>query len=236
MKFSSIFSLAGLVSRVSAITWNVSVGKNGLTFEPNEIRAGAGDIIQFIFWPRNHSVVTGEFTRPCIPRLTGGFWSGFFPTAADTINPQLFRVRINNSDPFVFYCSQNNGQHCKNGMFGIINPGVTGITTLSSYRNLAAGAGNATSPRVFPFGGQIVQNPNTSVPASSSMATTSSSATSTVLTSTSTITSATPTSVTTITSTSTGSTSIRTGNAAAARMGGPVTGMVFAGAAAMLFV
>ncbi|KAK0726412.1 hypothetical protein B0T21DRAFT_350548 [Apiosordaria backusii] len=224
MKFSSIFSLAGLVSQVSAITWNVSVGKNGLTFEPNEIRAGAGDIIQFIFWPRNHSVVAGEFTRPCIPRLTGG--SG---------PPQLFRVQINNSEPFVFYCSQNNGQHCKNGMFGIINPGVTGIATLSSYRNLAAGAGNATSPRVPPFGGQIRQNPNTSVPPSSSTATTSSSATSTVLTSTSTITSGTSTSVTTITSTSTSSTSTGTGNAAA-RTGAPVAGLVVAGAAAMLFV
>ncbi|KAK0659488.1 hypothetical protein QBC41DRAFT_331438 [Cercophora samala] len=233
MKFSSILTLAGFVSQATAITWNVSVGKNGLTFEPNEIRAGAGDIIQFIFWPRNHSVVAGEFTRPCIPRLTGGFWSGFFPTAADTINPQLFRVQINNSEPFVFYCSQNNGQHCKNGMFGIINPGVTGIATLSSYRNLAAGAGNATSPRVPPFGGQIVENPNTSVPPSSS--TSSGAATSTVLTSTSTITSGTVTSATTITSTSTGSTSTRTGNAAA-RTGAPVAGLVVAGAAAMFFV
>ncbi|KAK4196601.1 hypothetical protein QBC40DRAFT_6884 [Triangularia verruculosa] len=234
MKFSSVFSLAGLISQVSAITWNVSVGKNGLSFEPNEIRAGAGDIIQFIFWPRNHSVVAGEFTRPCIPRRTGGFWSGFFPTAADTINPQLFRVQINNSEPFVFYCSQNNGQHCKNGMFGIINPGVTGITTLSSYRNLAGGAGNATSPRVPPFGGQILENPNTSVPPSSSTASTSS-ASSTVLTSTSTVTSESSTSVTTITSTSTGSTSTGTGNAAA-RTGAPVAGLVIAGAAAVLFV
>ncbi|KAK4640802.1 hypothetical protein QC761_606820 [Podospora bellae-mahoneyi] len=235
MKLSSIFSLAGLVSQTTAITWNVSVGKNGLTFEPNEIRAGAGDIIQFIFWPRNHSVVAGEFTRPCIPRLTGGFWSGFFPTAVDTINSQLFRIQINSSEPFVFYCSQNNGQHCKNGMFGIINPGVTGITTLSSYRNLAAGAGNATSPRVPSFGGQIGENPNTSVPPSSSTST-SSAATSTLLTSTSTITSGTVTSATTITSTSTGSsTSTRTGNAAA-RTGAPVAALVVAGAAAMFFV
>jgi plastocyanin len=58
----------------------VSVGKNGLTFEPNEIRAQQGDVIEFRFWPRNHSVVAGDFNNPCRPAEDNGFFSGFFPT------------------------------------------------------------------------------------------------------------------------------------------------------------
>lgn len=56
------------------------------------------------------------------------------------------------------YCSQNNGQHCKNGMVAVINPAGVGRLTLEAYTALARNAGNATSPQGGAFGGQVAPN------------------------------------------------------------------------------
>lgn len=74
------------VGLAAATTIPVSVGKNGLTFEPNVIHAQEGDVIEFRFWPRNHSVVAGNFNEACRPASENGFFSGFFPTQAGTVN------------------------------------------------------------------------------------------------------------------------------------------------------
>jgi len=57
-------------------------------FEPNEIEAAVGDLIQFQFYPVNHSVVRAAFADPCVPiedsssgNGTAGFYSGFMPVA-----------------------------------------------------------------------------------------------------------------------------------------------------------
>jgi plastocyanin len=78
--------LAGLMARAIATTIPVSVGRNGLTFEPNVIHAHEGDVIEFRFWPRNHSVVAGTFDGACRPASEGSFYSGFFPTQQGTVN------------------------------------------------------------------------------------------------------------------------------------------------------
>ncbi|KAK4188100.1 hypothetical protein QBC35DRAFT_497043 [Podospora australis] len=230
-----------LLHSTSAIQFNVSVGRTGLTFEPNQIRAAAGDVVEFRFWARNHSVVSGRFTHACVPTEVGGFYSGFFPTPVDTINPQVFRITINNSDPIVFYCSQNNGQHCKNGMYGIINPTQGGASSLAGYARLASQAGNATSPRGSAFGGQVAQNPNTSLPpgfsptGSGSATAVSSSVTSSVATITSGSTTITSTSVSSATVTNTATSSTATAAAGPTAVAGPVAGLLVA-AAALLFV
>jgi plastocyanin len=74
---------AGLAS---AATIPVAVGRTGLTFDPNVIHAKQGDVIEFRFWPRNHSVVAGDFKEACRPAANTPFWSGFFPTQPNTIN------------------------------------------------------------------------------------------------------------------------------------------------------
>ena len=74
---------AGLAA---AATIPVSVGKNGLTFDPSMIHAAVGDVIEFRYWPLNHSVVAGDFSSACRPASSGGFNSGFFPTKAGTVN------------------------------------------------------------------------------------------------------------------------------------------------------
>lgn len=78
--------LLATAALTAANTIPVSVGKDGLTFSPNVIRANVGDVIEFRFWPRNHSVVAGDFTNACRPAASNGFFSGFFPTQPNTVN------------------------------------------------------------------------------------------------------------------------------------------------------
>lgn len=63
-------------------THTVAVGKADHKFDPNVVQAGVGDIVEFQFFPTNHSVVRSEYEFPCIPyEMTGegkaGFFSGF---------------------------------------------------------------------------------------------------------------------------------------------------------------
>ncbi|GAB1319404.1 hypothetical protein MFIFM68171_09614 [Madurella fahalii] len=157
MLTSSKLLLVGIAAHATAAIIPVSVGRAGLRFDPAEIRGHMGDVIEFRFWPRNHSVVAGDFENACQPLEDGGFFSGFFPTALDTVNDRVFRVTITHDNPVPIYCSQNNGQHCKNGMVAVINPRDSGSQTLNAYRRLASEAGNATSPSGGHFGGEIVQ-------------------------------------------------------------------------------
>jgi plastocyanin len=64
----------------------MSVGKTGLAFDPDVIQAQVGDVIEFGYWPLNHSVVAGDFSNACRPAAYNGFFSGFFPTEAGDVN------------------------------------------------------------------------------------------------------------------------------------------------------
>lgn len=53
---------------------------SGNTFNPDTVRASAGDTVEFHFQASNHSVVSGVFENPCSPmQLGSGFYSGFMP-------------------------------------------------------------------------------------------------------------------------------------------------------------
>lgn len=104
----------------------VKVGsKNGsLTFEPNDLKAEPGSMVQFHFWPKNHSVVQSAFTDPCVPinninSSVSGFFSGYMPVAADSKEMPSYTIMVNSTGPIWFYCSQ--GKHCQAGMVGVIN-------------------------------------------------------------------------------------------------------------------
>jgi len=145
MRFSAIIAASAVAGSTLAKDITVGVGKNGLKFEPAEITAEEGDTIHFKFWPENHSVAQASFAKPCEP-LQGGFWSGFVPTsdtakAADT----AFMYTVTNaSAPIWFYCTQ--GQHCQNGMVGVINPPAQGNRTLDAFIEAAADAPRNLSP------------------------------------------------------------------------------------------
>lgn len=101
--------------------------KNGdLAFTPNVIQANKGDMVQFQFYPKKHSVVQSTFDQPCQPiemnmPAVKGFFSGFMPVKpTDTMLPSYTIMVKNASMPMWFYCSQ--GKHCQSGMVGVINP------------------------------------------------------------------------------------------------------------------
>ncbi|KAH7354623.1 hypothetical protein BKA65DRAFT_496693 [Rhexocercosporidium sp. MPI-PUGE-AT-0058] len=99
--------------------------QDGLNFSPNQVFANKGDIIEYRFYPQNHSVARAAFgSEPCITyELTGpgrvGFWSEFHPVALVLSNPPIWRLLVNDTDPIFFYCSSLGA--CLEGMVGVIN-------------------------------------------------------------------------------------------------------------------
>ncbi|KAF7892970.1 uncharacterized protein EAF02_000508 [Botrytis sinoallii] len=109
----------------------VSVGIEGLQFTPTELSANVSDVIEFRFYPQNHSVARAEYgsNRACIPyEVTGinkrGFWSGFHPINVVLNDPPKFQVVVNDTDPIFFYCSAPGACH-EDGMIGVINANST---------------------------------------------------------------------------------------------------------------
>ncbi|TGO60481.1 hypothetical protein BOTNAR_0145g00060 [Botryotinia narcissicola] len=109
----------------------VSVGIEGLQFTPTELSANVSDVIEFRFYPQNHSVARAEYgsNRACIPyEVTGinkrGFWSGFHPINVVLNDPPKFQVVVNDTNPIFFYCSAPGACH-EDGMIGVINANST---------------------------------------------------------------------------------------------------------------
>lgn len=132
-----------------AATFNVTVGGPGvLKFEPQSVTASVGDIIQFIFQQKNHTVTQSTLASPCSP-LAGGFDSGFMPVpGTQTSDFPTAQLVIRETTPIWAYCRQ--GTHCRSGMVFAVNPG----NELAAFQ--AAATGGTPSP-----------SPSASVPASS---------------------------------------------------------------------
>ncbi|KAK4445400.1 hypothetical protein QBC34DRAFT_472212 [Podospora aff. communis PSN243] len=101
----------------------IGITARGSEFVPKTVQASVGDILVFHFEVNNHSVVMGDWSCPCAPvAAPAGFFSGFQPVPeGQKESPNVFRVQINDTKPLVFYCSQNEGAHCKQGMAGAVN-------------------------------------------------------------------------------------------------------------------
>ncbi|RVX75231.1 hypothetical protein B0A52_00583 [Exophiala mesophila] len=111
------------------ITRTVSVGGTGHTFNPAVVQLSPGNVVEFAFYPTNHSVIRAEYKFPCIPyELTGidkvGFDSGFRVTDAILPEPDTFRLLINDSDPIFYYCGAP-GSCIDWQMVGVINPNAS---------------------------------------------------------------------------------------------------------------
>lgn len=100
--------------------------KNGsLTYSPSSISVPVGEMVQWHFYPKNHSVVQAAFSNPCepvsnvMPNVTT-FFSGYMPVKpSDSMLPAL-SMMVKTDKPFWYYCSK--GDHCQDGMVGVINP------------------------------------------------------------------------------------------------------------------
>ncbi|KAL7933638.1 hypothetical protein V8C35DRAFT_303473 [Trichoderma chlorosporum] len=155
--FKSLLSAFALAYLANADTIQITATSDN-TFDPSTVKAAHGDVLEFIFEPKNHSVVAGDYRYPCSPLELGtGFFSGFFPTDSGE-NDKVFRVEINGTDPIAFYSSQ--GNECASGMVGIVNP--SGNQTLADYKKRASALARSVSPGTKPFGGDIADNDNSS--------------------------------------------------------------------------
>lgn len=200
---------AGLAVQVQGKTIPIQAGVAGLTFTPASITADLGDVLEFHFFPRNHSVAQGDWKNACQPATTGGFFSGFVPVSSGesvsagppcychrssgpryvkmikqlTSVPQseIFQVTVTTTDPIVFYCTF--GSHCQGGMYGVVNP--SGDDSLVNYGAAAKVATSNISPPSV-FGGSFVTNSSSSATTSAASSTGSATSASTyVATSTS---------------------------------------------------
>jgi plastocyanin len=99
----------------------IVVGGSALTFTPNNVQANPGDVLQFQFNSRNHTVTQSTEAAPCQP-MQGGLHSGFIPfNAANNASGTVgtFDVPILNTDPMFLYCAQ--ATHCQEGMVMTVN-------------------------------------------------------------------------------------------------------------------
>ncbi|KAK6984140.1 Cupredoxin [Favolaschia claudopus] len=105
-------------------TFTVQVGAQGnLAYDPPFIQAAQGDLIRFIFNPKNHSVTQSSFDSPCHP-LIGGASSGFHfaSNTSGLLDTWQFAVP-SAANPFWFFCAQTQPvSHCGKGMVFAINP------------------------------------------------------------------------------------------------------------------
>ncbi|KAL8949091.1 MAG: hypothetical protein Q9222_004781, partial [Ikaeria aurantiellina] len=128
----------------------VSNKAGALTFEPNNLQAAAGSMVQFHFYPKNHSVVQSTFDQPCQPIQNNmpsspGFFSGFMPVKPDAAMMPSYTIMVNDTKPIWYYCSQ--GKHCQQGMVGVINPpAANNSRTIETFTSLAKTAAENLSP------------------------------------------------------------------------------------------
>ncbi|KKF94931.1 hypothetical protein CFO_g2710 [Ceratocystis platani] len=151
MRFSSVLlAIAAATGLTSAKTIVVKLTDKN-TFDPREITADSGDFLEFQFGPANHSVAMGDFNAPggpCVPINNGGFWSGYVPVGSG-LAQTAFRVKLNNTDPLVFYSTQ--GRECNFGMVGVVNGRDN--QTYAKYADRASKIADSIDPHGGPFGG-----------------------------------------------------------------------------------
>jgi plastocyanin len=108
-------AIAAIVEAQAGSVVKVTVGADGLLlYSPSNIGAEVGTVVEFEFFPNNHSVTQSSFMDPCHP-LAGGFFSGFVPTQ-DSPSATTFSIIVNDTNPIWFYCGQTTGNHCQSGM------------------------------------------------------------------------------------------------------------------------
>jgi plastocyanin len=115
-------------------THQVTVGGSaGLTFIPDSLVAEPGDMVQFHFLSKNHTVTQSGFAKPCV-KLADGADSGFMPNPDETLNPPpTYKFQVMDKSAIWFYCKQKG--HCGMGMTFSINP--TEEKSQAKFRQLA---------------------------------------------------------------------------------------------------
>lgn len=161
-------------------THQVTVGGSaGLVYTPDSLVAEPGDMVQFNFLSKNHTVTQSAFAKPCV-KLADGVDSGFMPNGDETVNPPpTYMFQVLDKEATWFYCRQ--GNHCGAGMTFSINP--TAEKSQAKFKQLAieqngtaggsyGAAGGSppppkASPAILPPAGTGIAAPSGTAPAAS---------------------------------------------------------------------
>lgn len=116
-------SAAASSGQVPVYVVKVSDKNGSKVFTPNDMQVPVGAMVQFQFYPMNHSVVSASFAKPCEPISNGNasasqLFSGYMPVKAGGMMP-TYTIMINDTKPIWLYCSQM--KHCQAGMVAAIN-------------------------------------------------------------------------------------------------------------------
>jgi len=149
MKFLYCLSALAGLGFALAKTHHVSVGPDSqLVYDPPFIHAHKGDIVEFSFNPKNHTVTQSSFDYPCTKLTDGygrpdGFDSGFQPVNPEHPEKRIVRVKVWTKEPLWFYCRQTG--HCSKGMVFAINP-QNKVHTFDAFRAKALATASAPPP------------------------------------------------------------------------------------------
>src|SRR5690242_18228234 len=148
----TIFQSSASTGSSAPQTHTIQVGLLDHKMRPETTEAHVGDIIEFHFYPLNHSIVRAEYGFPCIPyEMTGsgkqGFFSGFHHVGRVLDNPPKYSIRVNDTEPIFFYCSAP-GSCITWGMVGGIN--MNSSMSIDRQRTLAMDSTYMLQPRGFP--------------------------------------------------------------------------------------
>jgi plastocyanin len=126
-KFATLAAISCLSFAVIPVarsaTIEVTVGGTGvIAYTPNQVQANVGDVIQFTFKQKNHTVTRSTLETPCSPLVgDGSFDSGFVPVSDNETDFPLAQLTVQDTSPIWIYCRQ--AGHCAQGMVFAVNPG-----------------------------------------------------------------------------------------------------------------
>lgn len=87
------------------------------------MKAAVGDMVQFQFSPKNHTVTQSTFDNPCSPVAlhsnVTGMHSGFMAVKAADVDSPTYTITVADAKPMWLYCAQ--AMHCQAGMVMVIN-------------------------------------------------------------------------------------------------------------------
>ncbi|KAL4864033.1 hypothetical protein BDV12DRAFT_176796 [Aspergillus spectabilis] len=141
---------------LTGVTHSVLAGLSGLRFDPDNVVAEIGDVVEWHFLPANHTVAQSNFANPCVPLADGtSFFPGFEFATAEGQDEDVFQIVVEDKSPIWYYCPQ--GTHCQAGMSGVINQNFDGAATLTAYKAKSVNTVTVIPPVV---NGEKIPNPN----------------------------------------------------------------------------
>ena len=144
---------------LSGVTHSIVAGLGAARFDPDNVVAEIGDVVEWHFLPMNHSVVQSSFGKPCAPRDENAFFSGFFKVDQGQ-SENVFQIVVKDKNPLWYYCAQAAGSHCQNGMVGVINQDYNSLDfTLARHKLLAQNTCVSVAPAKVQ-GGEVIKNPS----------------------------------------------------------------------------